>query len=64
MGRVDKLPDADAIRDESTEVERSMAADSEQRHLDSLFELEGLGRELWEGIDPDEYVREVRAGWD
>jgi hypothetical protein len=61
---VDKLPDADAIRDESTEVERSMAADSEQRHLDSLFELEGLGRELWEGIDPDEYVRELRAGWD
>ena len=25
--------------------------------------LEGLGREIWEGIDPLEYVRQERASW-
>jgi hypothetical protein len=26
--------------------------------------LEGLGREIWEGIDPLEYIRQERASWD
>ena len=34
------------------------------RWLESLFELEGLGREHWKGVDPDEYVRKLREGWD
>ena len=25
--------------------------------------LEGLGREIWEGIDPLEYIRKERASW-
>jgi hypothetical protein len=36
----------------------------ECKHLESLFELQGLGASLWEGIDPDDYVRELREGWD
>jgi hypothetical protein len=34
------------------------------RWLDGLFKLKGLGKEIWEGVDPDEYVRELREGWE
>lgn len=30
----------------------------------SILELEGLGKEIWEGIDPDKYVEEERNSWD
>jgi len=30
----------------------------------SILELRGLGKELWEGIDPVEYLREERDSWD
>ena len=29
----------------------------------SIVELEGLGKHVWEGIDPDEYVRKERDAW-
>jgi hypothetical protein len=29
----------------------------------SLRELRGLGKEIWEGIDAQEYVRQERAAW-
>jgi hypothetical protein len=34
------------------------------RHLDGVFQLVGLGKELWRGEDPDEYVRKLREGWE
>jgi hypothetical protein len=30
----------------------------------SLLELEGLGAELWEGIDAQAYVDSLRSEWD
>jgi hypothetical protein len=30
----------------------------------SIMELEGLGAEIWEGIDAQEYVNELRKEWD
>ncbi len=30
----------------------------------SLLELEGLGAEIWKGIDAQEYVNQLRAEWD
>jgi hypothetical protein len=30
----------------------------------SITELKGLGKEVWEGIDPVEYVRKERDSWD
>ncbi len=30
----------------------------------SLLELEGLGAELWDGVDAQEYVNELRREWD
>jgi hypothetical protein len=29
-----------------------------------LLELEGVGAEIWEGIDAQEYVNELRREWD
>ncbi len=34
------------------------------RWLESLFELEGLGKEHWKDVDPDEFVRQLREGWE
>lgn len=36
-------------------------APSKQR---SLLELAGLGAEIWEGIDAQEYVSQLRSEWD
>jgi hypothetical protein len=30
----------------------------------SLLELEGLGKDIWEGVDAQEYVNELRREWD
>ena len=30
----------------------------------SIMELRGLGKEIWGGIDPDKYVRELRTEWE
>ncbi len=35
-----------------------------QRWLESLLEMEGLGNECWKDVDPDEYVRKLREGWE
>lgn len=31
---------------------------------DPILGLRGLGRELWEGEDPDDYVSRLREGWE
>ncbi len=36
----------------------------ERRWLESLFELEGLGKDNWKDVDPDEFVRKLREGWE
>jgi len=35
-----------------------------QGHLESLLEMEGLGQRYWKNVDPDEYVRKLREGWE
>ena len=32
--------------------------------LHSILELRGLGREIWEGIDAQEYVNALRNEWE
>ncbi len=29
----------------------------------NIMELEGLGKEIWQGIDAQEYVNQERASW-
>jgi hypothetical protein len=31
--------------------------------LEGMLRLRGLDKEIWRGVDPDEYVRELREGW-
>ena len=31
--------------------------------LHSFLELEGLGKEVWEGIDAQEYINQERESW-
>jgi hypothetical protein len=35
-----------------------------QGWLDGLLEMEELGKEYWEGVDPDEFVRNLRKSWE
>jgi len=37
---------------------------SAKRKQRSLMELEGLGAEIWQGIDAQEYVNQMRDEWD
>jgi len=30
----------------------------------SILDLDGLGKETWEGVDPDQYVAKERESWD
>lgn len=30
----------------------------------SILELAGLGAEIWQGVDPQEYVNQLRSEWD
>jgi hypothetical protein len=32
--------------------------------MDPILMLQGIGKEVWEGVDPDEYVRELRGDWE
>ncbi len=42
-----------------SKVERS---EKEEEHY--LADLDGVGAEMWQSIDTDEYVRELREEWD
>jgi hypothetical protein len=35
----------------------------EGRGARSVMELHGLGREIWQGVDPDAYVERLRGEW-
>lgn len=48
-------------------VKEDLAAkppDEPEKNKRSLIELHGLGAEIWEGIDAQEYVNELRKEWD
>ncbi len=31
---------------------------------DPILRLRGAGKEIWKGVDPDEYIRQLREGWE
>ncbi len=48
-------------------VNKDLAArplDEPEKNKRSLMELHGLGAEIWQGIDAQEYVNELRKEWD
>lgn len=46
-----------------SELAASLSAEPDPQPS-SLMELEGLGREAWQGVDVDEYLRQERSSWD
>lgn len=30
----------------------------------SILEFEGVGKEMWQGVDAQEYINQLRAEWD
>ena len=42
----------------------SAPATAADQWLGSLLELEGLGKDYWKDVDPDEFVRKLREGWE
>lgn len=42
----------------------SLDAPEVQSEEHSILELAGLGEELWKGIDPQEYINQLRSEWD
>ena len=45
------------------ETEYVASEEEIKRRYAPLYALRGLGKEIWAGIDPDEYVRSLRRGW-
>lgn len=39
-------------------------AESPQAQQHHITELRGLGKEIWEGIDAQEYINKLRHEWD
>lgn len=52
----------DVLEQKLAEAPRS--GHSTRPDFDPIRALQGLGAEVWEGIDPVEYQRKEREGWD
>ena len=46
------------------EIRANLQINKEDEPVHSITELEGLGKEIWAGIDPQEYVDRERDSWD
>lgn len=45
-------------------VTSDLAENETEKPKRSIMELHGLGKEIWEGIDAQEYVNEMRDEWE
>jgi hypothetical protein len=64
LDRVQSLTFDDQLRllsDIATMLRHEGKATPRPKH--SIMELEGLGKEIWEGIDAQEYVNQERDAW-
>lgn len=46
------------------EIANQLRTESRKGRMRSIMELEGLGKEIWAGIDAQEYVNQERDSWD
>ncbi len=60
-----RLPHAEQLKllEELAAMIRQQQVEEPDESLHSLLELEGLGAELWEGVDPQKYIEEERRAW-
>ena len=45
-------------------IAQDLAVSDEPQRDRSIMELHGLGAEIWQGIDAQQYVNELRDEWD
>jgi predicted CopG family antitoxin len=45
------------------ELRKQSRARAKGAEEDPILALRGLGKEIWKGVDPDEYVAQLREGW-
>lgn len=57
--RLDAEAQRRLLRELTTLVERRDAGQGKR----SILELSGLGKEIWQDIDVDEYIRQERESW-
>ena len=60
---VKPLPNREKLR-LIAKVSSDLAETEAEQPKRSLLELEGLGKEVWKGIDAQEYVDELRNEWE
>lgn len=60
---VKPLPNLEKLR-LIAKVSNDLAENETEKPKRSLLELEGLGKEIWKGVDAQEYVNELRNEWD
>ena len=69
-GRTGKIwPDPEAVPQQYGDLlewakqQYGKSSPCRSRWLEGILQMRGMGRELWRGEDPDEYVREIRENW-
>lgn len=63
VGRVSRLPRQQKV-DLLAELANQVREESRTEGKRSILELRGLGKEIWEGIDAQEYIDRERDSWD
>ena len=59
---VQALGPADQLR-LIAELAATLRGEVERQPRRSLLELQGLGKEVWQGVEVDEYLRQERSSW-
>lgn len=57
------LPEREKLR-LIAKVSNDLAETESAKPKRSIMELHGLGKEIWEGVDAQEYVNELRDEWE
>ena len=60
--RLDKSAQMNLIADLTAHLNREPEAQPANKKR-SIMELQGLGKEIWKGMDAQEYVNQERAEW-
>ena len=58
------VPDQPVQLPEGVPLEVTVQPQGQPGHDDPILELSGLGMDVWNGIDPVEYQRREREGWE
>lgn len=59
-----KRAQTELSREEQIKLSTQLSTLPSGKERRSITELEGLGKEIWKEVDPDEYVARERDSWD